>query len=66
MKPVNIELDAEIVVGNHRYPFTLYVSGRLNDLKKAGEIVFVEKRPSRTTGKLSEFWRVKQFNENLF
>ena len=28
MKPVNIELDAEIVVGNHRYPFTLYVSGQ--------------------------------------
>jgi len=42
------------------------VSGRLNDLKKAGEIVFVAKKPSRATGKVSEFWRVKQFNENLF
>jgi len=28
MKPVNIELDAEIVVGNHTYPFVLYVSGQ--------------------------------------
>jgi len=28
MKPVNIELEAEIVVGNHHYPFTLYVSGQ--------------------------------------
>jgi hypothetical protein len=42
------------------------VSGRLNELKDAGVVVFVCKAKSKTTGIMSEFWRIKQFQESLF
>ena len=32
------------------------VSGRMNDLKKAGRLFFAGKQKSETTGILSEFW----------
>lgn len=40
------------------------VSARLNELKQAGKVVLVGKRPSRSTGVKSEFWRVD--NGQLF
>ncbi len=42
------------------------VAGRLNELRKLGFLVFVGKKPSKTTGINSEFYRVKQFSEMLF
>lgn len=34
------------------------VSGRMNELKKLGEVVFVGLRKSKTTGRTSQFWEV--------
>ena len=41
------------------------VSGRMNDLKKAGLLIFVGKQQSDTTGVTSEFWRIRRFRETL-
>lgn len=42
------------------------VAGRLNELKKAGVVIFVGKRKSERTGVMSEFWRAREFQETLF
>ena len=42
------------------------MSARFNELKKAGKIEMVNKRPSKTTGITSEHWRLTKFNETLF
>ncbi len=42
------------------------VAARLNELKKAGALVFVGKRKSETTGITSEFWRAREFKTSLF
>lgn len=42
------------------------VSGRMNDLKKLGLLIVVDKRKSKTTGIMSEFCRIKNFQETLF
>ena len=41
------------------------VSARMNELKKAGRIVFTEKKPSIKTGINSEHWRVKENKTEL-
>ena len=42
------------------------VSGRMNELKELGKIVFVGKRKSKTTNITSEFWRSREFQKILF
>jgi len=42
------------------------VSGRMNDLKKLGAIIFVGKRKSKQTGVMSEFYRAKEYKQGLF
>ena len=42
------------------------VSGRMNELKGVGKIVFVGKRKSHTTNILSEFWRSTEYQPSLF
>lgn len=42
------------------------VSGRMNELKKKGVIVFCGKRRSNTTQVMSEFWKLREKEPTLF
>lgn len=42
------------------------VSGRMNDLKKVGILIYVGKRKSKITGITSDIYRLKNLKETLF
>lgn len=42
------------------------VSGRLNDLKKAGILIYVGMFRSNTTGRMSQFFRLREIQSELF